>query len=809
MTAVSLQPVEAYPDARGHRRRWRELARSIASDTPAVDAVPAQPATPGELVIVGSGIEAAGFTAADELRIDDAEYVFYCVADPATKVWINSMRPDAYDLYVLYDDSKRRYSTYVQMSEALLHYVRRGARVVAIFYGHPGIFVLATHRALRIARREGHRAEMRAAVSALDTLCADLGVDPSQPGMAMYEATEMLIRRRRPDTGLHLVLWQVGLIGELGYRRAGFVNANVSVLLDYLEELYGDPGHPVVNYVGSRYPGVDPLIDEQTIASLRDPNAQNWVTGISTFYLPPQQAAAPDPVMLERLGLIQPGDPVRGQSAPLRVIDAYGSRERRAIGDLARFDVPATYEWQPDTEPARFILALRSDSGLRDRYHSDPAATVAAWAGPLSDRERRMLAQRDPGAMQLAAKHVGTSDRLAQHRRLFARLYGRRTLTYSLCRAVDRRGSVTAHDAAERWSRSLGYDIDWDTFPADAERLRRNQLHPWTGLYLADERRSTLSIHAHPGRPASDQIELDGERLREVTFAAGRLSWTAAAGNPCSGYVQADEPRNGVRRFVGVVWPDGALPGSQHKFVAIEHRSRPAAPLASMVGSYRAVLGGVEQVVAVELDVGVDSCRRIVVSVDGRPCDGPVTVRGRRLQIGDLRVPSTGRIDDGRAPAHLRGQYRARVHGSGETKLLTIAFGRGAVAIDGHEVERVTWQKDTVHWDGGPPDLATGQLVGLLDPITLHPMIHGSARSTAGTSVVLRGMIPVTPGQADALTERPGDGLPAWAWRHVIDSIARASDEGGCYLWHGWERTRVNAQRIHHVLDAVREDDGR
>ena len=97
-------------------------------------------------MVIGSGIETAGFTTGDELRILDADHVFYCVADPATKVWINSVRPDALDLYVLYDDAKRRYSTYVQMSEALLHHVRRGATVVAIFYGHPGIFVLATHR---------------------------------------------------------------------------------------------------------------------------------------------------------------------------------------------------------------------------------------------------------------------------------------------------------------------------------------------------------------------------------------------------------------------------------------------------------------------------------------------------------------------------------------------------------------------------------------------------------------------------------------------------------------------------------------
>jgi hypothetical protein len=160
--------------------------------------------------VIGSGIEAAGFTAADEMLIRDADEVFFCVADPATSVWIKARRPDAYDLYVLYDDSKLRYLTYMQMTEAMLHYVRQGRRVVAIFYGHPGIFVLSTHRAVIIARREGHRAVMRAAVSALDALCADLGVD---------RASQVCRPSRRPTcwcvavASIHACTWWSGRSG--------------------------------------------------------------------------------------------------------------------------------------------------------------------------------------------------------------------------------------------------------------------------------------------------------------------------------------------------------------------------------------------------------------------------------------------------------------------------------------------------------------------------------------------------------------------------------------------------------------------
>ena len=216
------QPFGGFPDRDSHTRRWHALAAAIAAG-----AADCAGTARGELTVIGSGIEACGFTTADETLIREADEVLFCVADPATCVWIKALRPDAYDLYVLYDDGKPRYMTYMQMSEAMLHFTRLGRRVVAIFYGHPGVFVLSTHSAIAIARREGHRAVMRAAVSALDTLCADLGIDPSQPGLQTFEATDMLIRARPLDTCVHVVLWQVGLIGELGYRRKGFLNEEI------------------------------------------------------------------------------------------------------------------------------------------------------------------------------------------------------------------------------------------------------------------------------------------------------------------------------------------------------------------------------------------------------------------------------------------------------------------------------------------------------------------------------------------------------------------------------------------------------
>ncbi|WP_197419283.1 SAM-dependent methyltransferase [Burkholderia sp. BDU5] len=791
---------ERYPDADEHRRRWRRLAREIAARAATITDDPAAitpPALPGSLEILGSGIEAIGFTRADEARIRAADHVFFCVADPATKVWLLRERPDAYDLYTLYDDSKRRYVTYMQMAEAMLHPVRHGLRVVAIFYGHPGIFVLATHRAVRIARREGHRAEMRAAVSALDTLCADLSVDPSQPGMQMYEATDMLIRARRPDTGLHLVLWQVGLIGELGYRRQGYLNSNFSVLLDYLEVLYGTD-HPVVNYVGSRYPGVDPVIDRQTIASLRDPSARNWVTGISTFYLPPKEAAAADATMLDRLGLLQPGQPLRTGADVLRVIDRYGPRERKAFADFAGFDVPQSYQWQADTAAARFVLALCDDPLLRERYRDDPAGAVAGWAD-LSPRERDLLGRRDAGAIQLAAKGLRSSGE-PENRRLLDLLLARKSASAALLAAIKRAPVGRVQEAAVAWSGARGIEADWPALAADFQQLLRRDLAVWTGFYLVAEQALSLSVLGQPGGGVT-RVDLNGVRVQRARFDKGVLTWPAEGGNTCAGYLQPDLCSSGRRRWIGLIWPAGATPDTSHKLVAHEALPRPRIPASAMAGTYRwRAPDHSERLIAV-----LPTPAGMAVTLDDAHVDDPLTVGRDHFMLGERRVPFTSRIGGIASAAHLHGGFRLLVRHGVSTEVTSAIFDANGFSFGGQRVT-ATFDGDSMHWRDGPPALAGGTLTFVLDPVTLRPLAHGTACSAGGARVALRGMAAVSDEEAAALASTPRLGLPRWAWAHLVAIMLAASRKGGLFLWHGHERASTNLARVRHVLARMHRD---
>jgi hypothetical protein len=190
-----------------------------------------------------------------------------------------------------------RTDTYNAIAEDILAAVRRGGKICVAFYGHPGVFAQPAHDAIRLAREEGYNARMLPAVSAEDCLFADLGVDPGATGCQSYEATDFLIRQRKIDTSAALVLWQVGVVGNLTFAPEGD-SSRLPVLVDCLCTLY-PPEHEVVLYEASPFPACGPIVDRLPLADVASANA----SPASTLYVPPLSARSVDREMVIRLGL--------------------------------------------------------------------------------------------------------------------------------------------------------------------------------------------------------------------------------------------------------------------------------------------------------------------------------------------------------------------------------------------------------------------------------------------------------------------------------------------------------------------------
>jgi hypothetical protein len=133
----------------------------------------------------------------------------------------------------------------------------------------------------------------------------------------LLEAGDFVMRKRVPDVHAHVVLAQIGLIGN----RAAFdldaqhlIRAALSLLGQKLR-LYYPAAHEVVIYEAARQPNESPRIERIRLDRIGDVQ----VSGISTLYVPPVSRAPLDEQMLAELSSLGrasiPATPAEG-SAP-------------------------------------------------------------------------------------------------------------------------------------------------------------------------------------------------------------------------------------------------------------------------------------------------------------------------------------------------------------------------------------------------------------------------------------------------------------------------------------------------------------
>lgn len=254
-----------------------------------------------QLIVVGTGIRTIGQLTMEAMAwIKRADKVLYIVSDPTAEAMIKALNPDgAESLYGLYAENKPRLQTYNEMIETTLGYVRDGKIVCMAAYGHPGVFAYPTHESVRRARAEGYKARMLPGISAEDCLFADLNIDPATSGCQSYESTDFLVNDRMIDPSSHVILWQIGVLGDATFKRYAYDIKGMPQLLQKLYTYY-HPYHNVFVYEAPLFPGVEPVIRQVPLYLL----PQAGVSAISTLYIPPSMPPRTNLALAQAMGLV-------------------------------------------------------------------------------------------------------------------------------------------------------------------------------------------------------------------------------------------------------------------------------------------------------------------------------------------------------------------------------------------------------------------------------------------------------------------------------------------------------------------------
>jgi len=357
----------------------------------------------GSLTIVGSGIKAVSHLTLEALNyIDNADIVYYTVADPETEMLIKKRNPNSIDLYEWYDDNKFREETYVQMAEMMLQSVRSGKNTVGVFYGNPAVFAAPTHRAINIAKSEGYEAKMLPGISSIDCLFADLGVDPAVSGCQIFEASDLLLHNRQVNLDQQLIILQVGSVGNFSFNFKGFNNDKLDVLLDFLIDKYGG-AHEVIHYIANIFSFQQLIIEKITLSELK--NSKEKLTGISTLYIPPKTKKPLDKYYIEKLGFRE--DDIEEETDT----EIYGDRERFFISKMQFHKTPENYK--PVKASWAFyeaIYRLSTSVKLLNEFENDPARTIDKYFPSLNEDERFALLSKQAGVVRIIMQGYTRDD---------------------------------------------------------------------------------------------------------------------------------------------------------------------------------------------------------------------------------------------------------------------------------------------------------------------------------------------------------------------------------------------------------------
>ena len=79
--------------------------------------------------------------------------------------------------------------------------------VTFALYGHPLVFSYPPFLVREMAKYLELKVKLVPGISAMDCMFADLAIDPSMSGIQIYEATDVLIRKRPLQNDVPALIW--------------------------------------------------------------------------------------------------------------------------------------------------------------------------------------------------------------------------------------------------------------------------------------------------------------------------------------------------------------------------------------------------------------------------------------------------------------------------------------------------------------------------------------------------------------------------------------------------------------------------
>ena len=240
---------------------------------------------PFDIGIVGTGI-----VGTHQLTREAEEVIRHCkrtfVIDSGYGIpeYLESLCPDLTELGLLYEPGRDRLLTYRRMAAEVVSAAVADSPVCLATYGHPWVYCYPTTLITRAAPFLGLHVEVFPGVSSLDTLLVDLRTDIAPSGIQMYEATDLLLRRRPIQSDVTCVIWQPTVVGDPTYRPQPYTSEHFEPLEEYLLGFY-PADHEAAIVTTKTYPLMRSVVQRLQLGDLA--TELERAPRVATLFIPP------------------------------------------------------------------------------------------------------------------------------------------------------------------------------------------------------------------------------------------------------------------------------------------------------------------------------------------------------------------------------------------------------------------------------------------------------------------------------------------------------------------------------------------
>jgi len=245
---------------------------------------------PADLFLLGSGIFSFFDVTLYTQKILAACKTVYHLHDlPTLERYLAEITPNPVNLMpVYYVDGRKRDDIYEDIVRHVIDGAEKEQPVALLMHGHPLVYSTISQRILEVCGERGLRVDVVPALSSLDRIFVDLGLDIASRGLQILHASAVVPERLPLNPHVDCIFFQIAsIMNPLATRGRSSLPEEVTPFKDYLLDFY--PPEHVVHVVESAVElGFETRITPSQLGRLEDiAPAMTYTSSLFVQALPP------------------------------------------------------------------------------------------------------------------------------------------------------------------------------------------------------------------------------------------------------------------------------------------------------------------------------------------------------------------------------------------------------------------------------------------------------------------------------------------------------------------------------------------